>query len=101
MPFYLKKKHREYQAHIRKLCIEEKITPIEGDVSVTIRWYRKRKQGDVPDRWKDLCDALQTGKRFKFGAYKDDSQIAEFYVKRLDTEPKESRVVVNIRKMEE
>jgi Holliday junction resolvase RusA-like endonuclease len=82
-----------YQETVKKLCMIARIKPISGDVRMDIKWYRADKRGDVPDRFKDLCDALQGW------AYHNDSQIAEFEVRRSDAEPKNPRIIVMVKKL--
>jgi Holliday junction resolvase RusA-like endonuclease len=94
---------KDYQEQVREIVKKRKIRPLTGNVSVLITWYRQAKRGDIVDRWKDLCDALQAKFVFKrktyvgdYGVYVDDSQIARFYVERNDTDPKHPRVVVQV-----
>lgn len=74
---------------------------------MTIAWYRERKAGDIPDRWKDVCDSLEAkekinGKWVKcnFGAYLNDSQIASFRVDRYDNDKNNPRVEITVWSLE-
>ena len=52
--------------------------PIDGDVRLTVTWFRKAKQGDVSNRIKVLEDALQGV------AYTNDNQVAELHMYRQE-----------------
>lgn len=97
-----------YQRTIRSLCQVKRLVPFAGDVGVKIRWYRKRKAGDVMDRWKDLFDALQSKQRDAktkkvfdtgVGVFYDDAQVADFRVIRDDSEKNNPRCIVEIWKL--
>lgn len=64
--------------------------PLEGPVSVTIRWYRKAKQGDLDNRLKILMDSLQGV------AFVSDAQVREIHAYKDDSEPKKPRCEVYI-----
>jgi len=92
-----------YQQRIREICLVRKVVPLIGEVAMQLTWYRAARRGDIVDRWKDLCDGLQTkykiGKHTyqgAYGAYIDDSQNASFKVTRNDSEPRDPRVIVSI-----
>jgi len=91
--FYRDKKNSDYQDLVKAICMKERVQPIDGEVEMNVWWHRKARRGDITDRWKDLCDALQGH------AYENDSQICVFHVKRTD-EPglEESYISVNIRR---
>lgn len=97
----LAKRNRAYQDAIRDFCATEGIKPFAGDVGMKITWYRSAKRGDVPDRWKDLCDALQANKNpyGKFGIYFDDSQIADWRVIRDDSDKNNPRCEIDVWRM--
>lgn len=63
--------------------------PLTGDVSLTVRWYRERKSGDLSNRLKILEDALQGI------AYKNDSQIVRIVAERYD-DKRNPRVEVEV-----
>lgn len=52
--------------------------PLTGDVSITLRWFRQAKRGDLDNRTKVMLDALNGI------AYSDDSQVAEIHAYRYD-----------------
>lgn len=78
------KANRDYYNEVKAICIEKRVEPFDGDVDLRIVWYRKSKRGDVPDRWKGLCDALQAKDNYGYGIYHDDKQIKSFTVTRED-----------------
>ncbi len=53
-------------------------TVYDGNISMTIKIYRGRKQGDLDNRIKPLLDALQCI------AYHDDKQVVEIHAYRYD-----------------
>jgi crossover junction endodeoxyribonuclease RusA len=55
-----------------------KHTPLAGDVSVTWRWYRAQKSGDLDNRGKCLLDSLQGV------LYLNDKQIVRLVAERYD-----------------
>ena len=102
---YRHRKNSDYQDVVRLECISQRVRPFPGDVSMSIHWYRESRRGDLTDRWKDVCDALQSVKKDNntkkmfdtgFGAYYDDKQIACFSVHRTE-DPKNPRIIVHIR----
>ena len=60
---------------IARTAIDE---PLQGDLSVTLRIYRKAKRGDLDNYSKVGLDALNGI------AYLDDSQITELHAYRFD-----------------
>ena len=60
---------------IARTTIDE---PLQGDVSVTLRWHRPAKRGDLDNTAKVTLDALNGI------AYSDDSQIVELHAYRFD-----------------
>lgn len=62
---------------------------IEGNVAVSMKFFRARKSGDLDNRLKILLDALQGI------AYANDSQVTELHAYRFD-DPKNPRVEVEI-----
>lgn len=86
----------QYQDAIRVICAKEKVKPLHGDVVVFVTWHRARRAGDVVDRWKDLCDSLEAEKNHGFGPYVNDDQIQMFTARRIDDDPKHSRIVVKV-----
>ena len=51
---------------------------LDGDIVVTMRFYRARKSGDLDNRIKLLLDSLQGV------AYHDDKQVIELHAFRFD-----------------
>ena len=67
-----------------------RIEPIrDGEVVVSIAWYRSRKAGDIDGRTKVLLDALQGI------AYTNDRQVAELHITRHDGDH-EARIEVRV-----
>lgn len=67
------------------------LMPFDGDVVVDITWFRARKSGDVDKRGAILLDALQGF------AWDDDKQVADYRIRRDDSQPGRARMVVVIR----
>lgn len=53
-------------------------------MEILLEWHRARRIGDLPDRWKDLLDALQAKDNHGFGPYVDDKQITKITMVRFD-----------------
>lgn len=70
----LSKEGRIYKAYVGWTVKAQGIEPFTGDISVTLRVYRKVKRGDIDSWSKVLFDA------FTGVLYKDDSQISEMHV---------------------
>jgi Holliday junction resolvase RusA-like endonuclease len=92
--YYTPKAVKTYQAKVRQIVMEEAIKPYENDVAVHLTWYRARKSGDLPERFKDLYDALEAKRNHGFGPYFNDKQIAEEHKRRDDTDKDNPRVEV-------
>jgi Holliday junction resolvase RusA-like endonuclease len=65
-----------YRAYVHLLCNTAGFDPLDGDLCVTMRFYRPQRSGDLDNRFKQVLDALQ-GK-----AYHNDAQIAEIHATR-------------------
>jgi crossover junction endodeoxyribonuclease RusA len=65
------------------------IERLEGDLSITLRFFRPAKRGDLDNRIKQILDALNEV------AYHDDSQIIKIEAERFD-DKKNPRVEVTI-----
>lgn len=80
--FVLTDKYRKYMQDVYWICQQQKVKPLEGDLKVTIHWYRMLKNnrfyGDIDSKIKCLLDALEGS------CYKNDSQIAELSIKRIN-----------------
>ncbi len=72
---YLSQSAKEFKDFCHATLKKE---PIEGNVSVTIIFYRQRKSGDVDAPIKLLLDAMQRI------AYVNDNQVTELHVYRKD-----------------
>ena len=69
-----------------------KIKPMKGELSLSAKFYRPRKSGDLDNRLKILIDAMQ-GRCFE-----NDSQIVEIHAFRFDDKIS-PRVEVEIREI--
>lgn len=67
-----------YKAYVELLCNTAGLQPLEGDVSITLCFYRQAKRGDLDNRVKILLDSLQGH------IYHNDSQIAEIHAMRRE-----------------
>jgi crossover junction endodeoxyribonuclease RusA len=80
----------EYMDDCGLLARQQKFgEPIEGNVAISMKFYRARKSGDLDNRIKVLLDALQGI------AYADDKQVTELHAYRFD-DAKNPRVEVEI-----
>lgn len=69
----------EAQAYREEVMLmTRKVKKLEGDLSLTARFYRPARRGDLDNRIKILLDALQKN------CFKDDSQIAEIHAYRFE-----------------
>lgn len=89
--FVLSKEWRDYKATVAEICQAYKITPLLGDVFMSIKWYRARKQGDCDGKIKAVQDALEGW------AYENDKQIKTLRITRSDEERDNPRMVVHVR----
>lgn len=64
--------------------------PFDGPVALTVRLYRPQKSGDLDNRLKVLCDALNGH------AWHDDKQVEEIHAYRYDDKAN-PRVEVEVR----
>jgi Holliday junction resolvase RusA-like endonuclease len=69
---------REYKDKVRGHFRGRGLKPSNGDVSITLAWYRGRKSGDLDNRAKVALDALQGS------LYLNDSQIVALHLYRYD-----------------
>jgi Holliday junction resolvase RusA-like endonuclease len=102
---YLTPEAKRWRQHVHNMCILGRVKPIEGQVTVVIKWYRAQARGDIDGRFKLLLDALESkhpkwmkcmcGQRF--GAYKNDSQIRTLRTTWSDEEKGNPRMVINVR----
>lgn len=69
---------RNYAFSVALLARTHHLKPFEGEVAVTMDFYRPRKSGDLDNRLKAVLDALQgTG-------FVNDSQVVEIIARRFD-----------------
>lgn len=65
-----------YRAHVATICETAGVKPIDGEIAVTLRFYRPAKRGDLDNRVKICLDSLQAH------AYHNDSQIVSIHATR-------------------
>lgn len=80
---------RAYQLEIAMVARIKGVRPKDGEVKVTLDFYRPRKSGDLDNRIKVVLDGLQGT------AFKDDSQVVEIHARRHD-DPRRPRVEARI-----
>jgi crossover junction endodeoxyribonuclease RusA len=80
---------RTYQLTIAALARVKGIRPQDGEIKVTLDFYRPRKSGDLDNRIKVVLDGLQGT------AFRDDSQVVEIHARRHD-DPRRPRVEAKI-----
>jgi crossover junction endodeoxyribonuclease RusA len=68
----------QYRTAVGWACNAAQVSPLTGNVRVTIHLYRPAKRGDTDNFLKQLLDALQGF------AYADDKQIVEIHAYRHD-----------------
>jgi len=85
------KEARDYQALIKVLAHNAGMRPVEGEVAMTVTWFRARRAGDLSNRIKVLEDALNGI------AYVDDKQVVEMHYYRQDDPNRKGEVDVEVR----
>jgi crossover junction endodeoxyribonuclease RusA len=85
---YLRPDGKAYITEVKRIGVS--CIPLLGDVCFTMWLYRPLKAGDLLNRDKVLCDALEGI------LYKNDKQIAEAHLYRFD-DPENPRVEVEVR----
>lgn len=83
----LSREARQYKARVAEMLAAHR--PRQGPVSVTVRWYREIKSGDLDKRLGVLFDALQGV------LYENDSQVVQLHAYRYE-DPRNPRVVVTV-----
>lgn len=68
--------YNQFCDDVGKLCMTQRVTPIAGNVTATMRFYFSRVNGDLDNRIKPLLDSL------KVHAYEDDKQVMAFCCER-------------------
>ena len=82
---------RTYRQAVANACLRNRVlTPLDGEVAVTFRWFRARKSGDLDNRTKQLFDAMQGC------LLRSDAQIVELHGYRDDTDRSNPRVELTI-----
>ena len=81
------KEAREYQEAVKLIARKQKLRT--GEIGLHLKWFRKRRAGDLSNRIKVIEDALQGI------LYRNDSQIVCILAERHD-DPKNPRVEVEI-----
>lgn len=74
----LSREARDYKTIVAARCLSQGMQPLDGQVSVTLSFYRPRKIGDVDGRIPWTLDCLQGL------AFHNDSQVVELHCYRLD-----------------
>lgn len=69
---------KTYIRHVALVCSTAGLTPLDGDVCITLRVYRPRRAGDLDNRVKICLDALQGY------AYHNDNQVTAIHATRHD-----------------
>lgn len=90
--------HRDYRELIELMMIQAKLKPFVDEVSMKSIWYRARRKGDIDAYEKALLDSLQAASIQGFGCYLNDHQISEHHKIRLDTDPKNPRIYLEIKR---
>ena len=90
---YLSGEAKKYKRDIAVIGLSLGCKPLEGRVRFTAKVFRPRKSGDLMNREKVLCDALQQV------AYIDDSQITEAHFFLFD-DRENPRVEVHVEALE-
>lgn len=67
-----------YIRQVQLVCMVQRITPLAGDVCLSVDFFRPAKRGDLDNSLKVLIDALRGF------VYFDDKQIREIHAMRLD-----------------
>lgn len=73
---YVSAEAKQFKTHVALLC--SRCRPLEGDVRLTLAFFRPAKRGDLSNRIKILEDAL-----IGF-AYADDKQVAHIDAERFE-----------------
>ena len=86
--------YEQFCTDVGKLCQIERVVPIVGGVTATMRFYFARVNGDLDNRIKPLLDALS-----KF-AYADDKQVMSFCCER-HIDRKKPRVEIELQEFQQ
>jgi crossover junction endodeoxyribonuclease RusA len=78
-----------FKAEVASICLKAGLKPLEGDVMVRARIYRKMRKGDIDGYAKATLDSLQGF------AYIDDKQVIELHLIR-DDDKRNPRIEIEI-----
>lgn len=84
---YVSAEAKEYKALVREMASIDRL--IIGDVSIKVTMFRARRSGDLDNRIKVFCDALQGV------VFANDSQIVEIHAFRRE-DPLRPRIEVEV-----
>lgn len=73
---YVSAEAKEYKQTVREMAGLDCV--LIGDVSIAVTWFRSRRSGDLDNRIKVFCDALQGV------VFANDSQIVEIHAIRRE-----------------
>lgn len=92
--FVLSKEWRMYESTVSAVCKEMGVRPIDGELEMTLRWYKENRRRDFDSPIKSIADALQGH------AYENDRQIVAFREWAYQVDKDNPRIVVNVRRWE-
>lgn len=85
---YVSAEAKAYKQTVREMAQLDRV--LIGEVFIKVTWFRSRRSGDLDNRIKVFCDALQGV------VFANDSQIVEIHAIRRE-DPKRPRIEVEIR----
>lgn len=71
-------KLKAFKESVAKICSQERIEPILGDVAMSVKVFRPQRSGDIDGTFKALIDSLQGI------AYLNDKQLVWFHAERFE-----------------
>jgi Holliday junction resolvase RusA-like endonuclease len=86
------KESKVFKEQVARICKQQGIRPLAGEVAVNLRIYRPRRVGDIDGSFKATLDSLKTF------AYADDAQVAELHAWRFN-DKLNPRVEIEIREI--
>lgn len=90
---YLTEEAKAYKQGAMMRALTQGVRPfLEGDVSISLAFFRPRRTGDIDNGLKVLFDALNRV------AWKDDRQVGELYAIRFE-DPANPRVEISVEPM--
>jgi crossover junction endodeoxyribonuclease RusA len=75
---YLTDEGKQFKIKVAEVLAKQKVKKIDGEVAVTIKVFRPRRQGDLDNRIKPTLDAL------KNIAFEDDKHVVELHAYRYE-----------------